>query len=221
MSEIVTERVSTAPKRTRRKEARPGEIIAAGIAEFAEHGFERARLDRIAKAAGVAKGTIYLYFENKEALFMAAVEEYVLVTMTETEVELEMGDDLSTTDLITRMIGRAYAKMTAQEPLAIMRILVAEGHRFPHLMATYHNTVIARGTDLIKRLLERGVKRGEFPESPVTRIPEIIVAPVMFMAMNRMTFADLHPLDQDDFREAHIQMVLSALGLKSCAEATA
>ena len=75
------------PKTQRRKEARPSEIIEAGINEFAAHGFERARLDRIAKSAGIAKGTVYLYYESKEALFLAAAEKYVVQVMAENEAQ--------------------------------------------------------------------------------------------------------------------------------------
>ena len=76
-------------KPRRRKDARPAEILAAGIKEFAQFGFERARLDRIAEVAGISKGTIYLYYTSKEALFLAAVEEHIITVMAENETVLE------------------------------------------------------------------------------------------------------------------------------------
>ena len=210
-----TKPAEEAPKRTRRKEARPGEIIAAGIAEFAEHGFERARLDRIAKAAGVAKGTIYLYFENKEALFMAAVEEYVVSAMAETEADMAFDQNAKIAEVFRRLVARLYDKMAGEELLAIMRILISEGHRFPHLIKTYHDTVIERGMKILNEILARGRARGEITPGPVDQTPEVIIAPVMFYCVHKMVFDGLRPMDRDAFIEAHLTMILGALDLKS------
>ena len=201
-------------KRSRRKEARPGEIIAAGIKEFSAHGFERARLDRIATAAGVAKGTIYLYFENKEALFEAAVEEYVVSMMAATEQDFSVSPEASTIEMIKMLMARAYGHFASDGPLAIMRILIAEGQRFPHLTETYHRIAISRGVKILQGLLDRGIARGEIRESAMTQTPEIIIAPCMFYAINKMAFDGFLDIDQDAFMAAHQQMVLAGLGLE-------
>ena len=68
---------SKEPRWQRRAEDRPREICAAALDLFAEKGFAAARLDEIARRAGVSKGTLYLYFHNKEDLFRAVVRDTV------------------------------------------------------------------------------------------------------------------------------------------------
>ncbi|MEL6608020.1 MAG: TetR/AcrR family transcriptional regulator [Pseudomonadota bacterium] len=200
------------PSRTRRrKAARPGEIVAAGIEEFAEHGFERARLDRIAAKAGIAKGTIYLYFPSKEALFLAAVEEHVISVMAENELTLQTFEG-STEDLLRVSLKSAYAKMLSPENQAVMRILISESHRLPDMAQTYHDMAIKRGSALLAGLVERGIARGELRESAATQTPELLIAPIMFACLHNMTFQHIDPLDIDEYFEGHIEMIMRGIG---------
>ena len=76
------------PKRRRDPEGRPQQILEAAFVEFGERGLAGARLDDIAKRAGVAKGTIYLYFPNKEALFREMVQTTKIAALEEAESRL-------------------------------------------------------------------------------------------------------------------------------------
>ncbi|MGR3491738.1 MAG: TetR/AcrR family transcriptional regulator [Shimia sp.] len=205
-------KTSTSTKKPvrRRKDARPGEIVAAGIAEFAEHGFERARLDRIAKAAGIAKGTIYLYFESKDALFLAAVEEYIAGTMSESE-QLASGFSGTTEELLRALLDRLYTQFLRPEHQAIMRILIAEGHRMPEVMTQYHSLTIDRGVGVLKAILQRGVDRGEVRPSAIIDHPQVMIAPSMFLALNRMMFTGTYKLDIEQYKEAHIEVILRGI----------
>ena len=71
--------------RKRRKEARPTELTAAALALFVEKGFSATRLEDVASRAGVSKGTLYLYFDSKEALFKAVIQEGILPVVVENE----------------------------------------------------------------------------------------------------------------------------------------
>lgn len=198
------------PKTRRRKEARPGEIVTAGIAEFAEYGFERARLDRIAQRAGIAKGTIYLYFPSKEALFIAAAEEHVVTTMAENETRVTHFEG-STEDLIREVLRSAYAKMMTVENQAIMRILVSEAHRLPDLAKTYHDMAITRGVSVLTKIVERGIQRGELSESAATQNPQLLIAPAVYVCLNGMAFSDLNPIDVDSYFEGHVELIMRGL----------
>lgn len=79
---------TTASTRQRRKEARPAELAAAALALFVEKGFAATRLDDVAARAGVSKGTLYLYFDSKEALFRAVIEESVLPLIEASEARV-------------------------------------------------------------------------------------------------------------------------------------
>jgi len=203
----------SAPKVRRRKQARPGEIIEAGMGEFVEHGFERARLDRIAKAAGIAKGTIYLYFESKEVLFEEVVKTHVLSVMEAADADIS--DVEGTTEmLVQKLLSRIYEHMTTQNTQTIIRILLTEGDRFPELVQRYHDVAISKGTHVLERFLSRGIARGEIEPGPMTKVPELLIAPIMFYVVNQIVFSAHKTLDRDAFFAGHVDMVLRALKMK-------
>ncbi|MEO0916358.1 MAG: TetR/AcrR family transcriptional regulator [Pseudomonadota bacterium] len=193
-------------KPRRRKEARPAEIVAAGIAEFEEHGFHRSNLNRIAKAAGISKGTIYLYFESKEALFLAAIEHHVTSVMGDSEAELS-DDDGTTHQLLTRLLRNMYARFVHGEAQALFRILLTEGDRLPNLISNYHAMTVHRGATLLKKILARGVDRGEVRRGPVLDTPQVLIAPAVYFAVHNMMFKSTQPLEFERFFEAHIDMM--------------
>jgi len=191
----------------RRKDARPAEIIAAGISEFAQYGFERARLDRIAKAAGISKGTIYLYYDSKEALFLAAAEEHVITVMAENENVLETFEG-TTSEMLTKLLQSVYQRFVEGEAQALFRILITEGDRIPDVVASYHAMTIKRGATLLRRILERGVARGEVSDSAILANPQVVIAPAIFFALHNMMFRKSGKLEFESFFEAHINLVL-------------
>ncbi len=201
---------STEKKRQRRKDARPAEIIEAGLAEFAEKGFAGARLSDVAARAGVVKGTIYRYFDNKEALFQAAVKSRIISTLDDVGdlVEAYPG---STDELLRLVLKVIYEKIVASDARVLLRIIIAEGARFPDIPAYYYRESIAKGMALIDRIVQRGISRGEFQDGPMTKMPNIIMGPAIFAAVWKMTFEPVEPLDLDLFMEAHVDMALNGL----------
>lgn len=202
--------LENAPKTRRRKDARPGEIIEAAMTEFAQQGFERAKLDAIAKAAGISKGTIYLYFDSKEALFEQAIKTYVLAVMDAADADISAMDG-STEVLLRKLVERIYNHMVGSHATTIMRILILEGDRFPDLVQLYHDTAISKGIRVLKRFLARGIARGEIEETAMTKVPELLIAPTMFFAINQMVFSAQKPLDRGAFFEGHVDMIVRAL----------
>ncbi len=193
-------------KPRRRKDERPAEIVSAGISEFEKHGFYRANLNRIAKTAGISKGTIYLYFESKEALFLAAIEQHVTSVMGESEAEMSDGEG-TTRQLLTRLLQNMYARFVHGEAQALFRILLTEGDRLPNVISSYHSMTVQRGATLLKQILARGVKRGEVRSSPVLDTPQVLIAPAVYFAVHNMMFKSTQPLDFERFFEAHIDMM--------------
>lgn len=196
----------TARKQRRRKEARPAEILAAGITEFEEHGFAGANLNRIAQKAGISKGTIYLYFASKEALFMAAIEEHVTSVMGESEAELS-AEEGTTRELLERLLRNMYARFVHGEAQALFRILLTEGDRMPNVISDYHAMTVQRGTTLLKRILARGLERGEVRDGPHMEIPNVLIAPAIYFAVHSMMFRSAQPLDFEKYFEAHTDML--------------
>ena len=200
------ERSGTPPKKRRRKEARPAEIVAAGISEFEEHGFHRANLNRIALKAGIAKGTIYLYFKSKEALFLAAIEEHITSVMGDSEAEM-LRVEGTTRELLTNLLKNMYGRFVHGEAQALFRILLTEGDRMPDVISEYHAMTIQRGSVLLKKILARGVDRGEVREGPVLTTPHVIIAPAVYFAVHEMMFKASKPLDFEDYFETHVDVM--------------
>ncbi len=167
-----------APTRQRRKEARPGELTAAALDLFVEKGFAATRLDDVAARAGVSKGTLYLYFDSKEALFKAVVREGLLPALAEGEqlVSAYSGDSSS---LLREVIAGMWLQIGSQRVGGLPKLVFAEARNFPEIARFYHEEVIRRGTSLIASVVERGIRRGEFRPRNMLATVHILVAPML------------------------------------------
>ncbi len=156
------------PKWRRLPEERPQQILDAAIEVFGDHGLADARLEDIAKRAGVSKGTIYLYFPNKEALFKEMIRQTVVDQLEQTEREL-VNDHGSATDQVRLFMRWWWALMRGPDYQRIHRLVVGELQRFPELVEFFWDEVIVRRQLLLDRLIQRGVDSGEFrPVDPTT-----------------------------------------------------
>jgi AcrR family transcriptional regulator len=184
--------------------------VDAALALFAEKGFAAARLDEVAARAGIAKGTIYLYFDSKEALFEAVVRARVLPVLDEagTVAAAYQG---STAELLRALLKKLYAELVGSDLKQILRLLVAEAGRAPHLAAFYHREVLSRGKGLLGAVLRRGVERGEFRRAPALDMPEVVMGPAIMAAVWTLVFQAHAPLDLDAFFEAHVDLALNGL----------
>jgi len=180
----------------RRKQARPGEILDAALKVFAEKGFAAARMDDIAKRAGVTKGTIYLYFENKEAVFKSLVRESVGATLSTVSADIANleGPTRALLSLVLTTMGQL---LIDSDKVALPKIVIAESANFPWLAEFYRFEVIERGLSLMTSLIRRGVERGEFRDLPAQHVARLCVAPILLSAIWRVTFSHLDPEPYD------------------------
>src|SRR6266436_4550401 len=139
----------------RRKDARPGEIVAAGLACFAERGFAATRLDAVAKRAGVTKGTLYLYFPNKEELFKAVVRQAIVANIARGEALVAESAEPAPV-LLERLI-RHWAQLIPTPASAIPKLVLAEAGNFPDLARFYLDEVVNRGRALIRGVIRKGI----------------------------------------------------------------
>lgn len=199
-------------KRRRRKDARPGEILDAGLAEFADKGFAAARLEDVARRAGIAKGTIYLYFPSKEALFEAAIRDRLVGTIDGFSAATA-GFEGSTEELLRRLLTIVYARLVGTDAVVLLKILISEGHRFPELVALYREVVVSRGLEMLRAILDRGIARGEVREAPASGDPRLIIAPAIMAAVWTLLFSAQAPLDRQALLDAHIDLLMHGLGV--------
>ena len=195
----------------RRKDARPGEIVAASLACFAERGFAATRLEDVARRAGVTKGTLYLYFPNKEELFKAVVRQAVVPNIVLGEALVAHSSEPAPV-LLERLIARLQAAMVAPAS-AIPKIVIAEAGNFPDIARFYLEEVIERGLRLVRRVLKAGVARGEFRPMDVDGTAFCVVAPMVLGMLWRHSFArhERRPLDANALCRAHVQILLRSV----------
>lgn len=155
---------SQEPRWRRLPEERPGQILSAALAVFGERGLAASRLEDIAKRAGLSKGTIYLYFPNKEELFREVVRHTVISQLEEGErMVSENGENAtSATTTLTEFMHRYWTFIRSAQFAPIFRLIHAEIHNFPDLARFYGEEVVARGHRLISAIIARGVESGEF-----------------------------------------------------------
>jgi AcrR family transcriptional regulator len=203
--------VTRAEPRRRRKAERPHEILEAAFAEFSRNGYATTTLDQIAERAGVTKGTIYVYFESKEQLFITMVRGLMKVTLDILQEMLETHQG-STADLLRAQFSFIYQHIVEDRRRREMaRLLIAEASRFPALTDRYQEEVHRPCMEFLEKTIQRGLDRGEFRASAVTECPLVIIAPIALVDTWIMMFEDRHPLDLKTYFDAHIELVIRGL----------
>jgi len=201
------------PRRERRKDARPGELIDAALDVFSDRGFAGARLDDIARRAGVTKGTVYLYFASKEELFEAAVRHTLVSSIARADATVRDFEG-STPDLLRAVLTGWWHGVVRTKAAALGKLMVAEATNFPELARFYYDNVIEPGRRLQARILERGIERGEFRPVPVELTVSFIIAPLLYVQYNQHSFAKViagAAIDSDGFLDAFVEHLLAAL----------
>jgi AcrR family transcriptional regulator len=208
----MTEVLETRPEgRRRRKAERPQEILEAAFVEFSRNGYASTALDQIAERAGVTKGTIYVYFENKEHLFISMVRE---ITKAKFDIVHGMQEthEGSTADLLRAQFHYMYQHILEDDRRReVVRMLIAEAPRFPELADRYHEEILKPCLEMLRQAIQRGVDRGEFRNSSILSAPQVVIAPIALVDLWIMMFSDRQPLDLKAYFEAHLDLVLNGL----------
>jgi AcrR family transcriptional regulator len=211
MTNLLETRTET---RRRRKAERPQEILEAAFLEFSRNGYATTTLDQIAERAGVTKGTIYVYFENKEHLFISMVRELMKATL-EPVCEMFEHHEGSTADLLRAQFSFIYQHIVEDKRRReVVRMLIAEASRFPALADRYYEEIHRPCLELLTQAVQRGIDRGEIRRSAATECPLVIMAPIALVDLWMMMFDDRHPLDLKTYFNAHLDMVLNGLLVK-------
>jgi AcrR family transcriptional regulator len=196
----------------RRKEARPQEILDAALAVFAQKGFSAARMEDISRRAGVTKGTIYLYFESKEALFKALVRESLAPTI-QGVIERAQAYDGPSRDLLVLVLSTVGGFIRTSDRVVLPKIVIAEAGNFPELVRFYREEVIDKGLRLLETIVARGIARGEFRKVDPVHVARLCIAPILLAAFWRITFAplDREPYDYEGLISTHIDTLLRGI----------
>jgi AcrR family transcriptional regulator len=197
--------------RRRRKAERPKEILEAAFEEFSRNGYASTTLDQVAERAGVTKGTIYVYFENKEHLFISMVRELTKATL-DTVMEMFEQHQGSTAELLRAQFSFIYEHIVGdRRRREVLRMLIAEASRFPALADRYHEEIHKPCLDLLQKAIQRGIDRGEIRRSAVIDCPQVIIAPIALVDLWMILYDTRQPLDLKAYFNAHLDLVLNGL----------
>jgi AcrR family transcriptional regulator len=198
--------------RQRRKEARPAELMAAALELFVSKGFAATRLDDVAAHAGVAKGTLYLYFDSKEALFKAVIQQGI-VPVLDQDAELISNFSGNSVALLQWLVLNWWERVSTTPLGKISRIIMSEAGNFPELADFYNNAVIIRGRDLLRQALNRGIASGEFRPLDMDVTIDAIFAPMMMLLIWGNSLSILGCLTQEPSRylARHLDLILNGL----------
>lgn len=200
------------PRWERRKQDRPQELLAAALQVFVERGYAATRLEDVATRAGVSKGTLYLYFENKESLFKSVVRTHMLPLLDQAEAWIDRYTGSSAGLLRELLLGWWEAASTSGLN-GITKLMMAESGNFPELARFYHDEVIARSDAMVVRMLERGMARGEFRKIDAEAMKKVIVAPVVMLMLWEQSFGpcSIAPIDPRSYLASHVDLCINGL----------
>jgi AcrR family transcriptional regulator len=194
-----------APNRAAKSEARREAIVKAALAEFCARGFAATRIDDVAARAGVAKGTIYLHFNDKEALFREIVTTMLVPLVAVIEAP---PPDLPIREVLTRFFDLFVQEIYSTERRNVLRLVMNEGPRFPEFAEFHYRNVVERAIAAMRALLQRAHARGELKNDTLVRFPQLIVAPGMVAIIWSGLFDRFSPLDVAAMLRAHLDVLL-------------
>lgn len=178
-----------APKWSRRKDARPTEIVEAAIDLFVAKGFAGTTLSEVARRAGVVKGTLYLYFETKEDLFRAAARQAFAENLEVLERSSATHDG-SVAEMVPMMLKRVAARIGDGRIPGIMRMVLAESRAFPDLARIWHDEIVSRVLSLLTELIVQGQQHGEVRQGDPKLFAISIAGPMVMALLFREVFGD-------------------------------
>ena len=192
-------------RKTRSIERREA-ILSAALDEFSIRGFEAARLDDVARRAGVAKGTIYLYFRDKESLFQELIRTMLAPLVGTIEA---MGEaDVPIALLADRIVDLFVREVYGTRRKDVIRLMITEGRRFPKLAEFYYREVLSRVIGAVRALLRRAAARGEIPEG-LADYPQIVAAPGLVAIVWSGLFDRFEPLDVRKMMKTHVELLFA------------
>ncbi|WP_207790032.1 TetR/AcrR family transcriptional regulator [Sphingosinicella humi] len=202
------------PRWRRRKEDRPGDICAAALQVFAEKGFAGARIEEIARRAGLSKGTLYLYFPTKEAVFRAVVRDAVAPNI-EVIRQTVLASDQPFDELVRMLLPRVAEIITAVPLGAVLKMVVGESRNFPELAKVWHDDVVLKAVTILSDAIENAQDRGEVRPGDSRIHAFSLVGPMLLGVLWRETFTPVGAaeIDLPAIARQHAETVLGGLSI--------
>jgi AcrR family transcriptional regulator len=214
---------SHCPFRRRRKEARPAELLEAALKLFVEKGFAATRSEEVARAAGVSKGTLYLYFPSKEELLKAVIQHFLADEIAAGAKEAASADG-PTLQVMEELLISWWMRLYDSPASGVFKLVITEVRNFPEIARFYVERVIRPGHDLVGGLLARGIACGEFQPVDLESAAQSIIMPLVLLCIHKHSLgacgiADAcgGKLDADPrgFVRDHLRLVFKGLEVRA------
>lgn len=197
-------------KRAKNSAARREAILAAALDEFTERGFAMTRIEDVARRAGVGKGTIYLHFRDKEALFQELVT--AMLGPLVADIERMPDIDLPIRAVMERLFARFVTEIYDTKRRDVLRLVMTEGPRFPQLAEFYYRHVVERALNVLRGLMDRARARGEISDSRLADFPQLLMAPALVAVIWSGLFDRFAPIDIAALLRAHLDQLFGPGG---------
>lgn len=200
------------PKFRRRKADRPAEIVGAALAVFAEKGFAAARLEEIARRAGVSKGAVYLYFETKEDIFRAVVGQAIAPNIAAVKA-MAAAHPGPLRDLL-RGVTAHVAKVVEATPVGgVLKMVVGEARNFPEIARVWHDELVSQAIGAMAAAIESAQIRGEVKPGDPRIYALQLIAPLLVAILWRETFVPVGApaFDLPRLIDQHIETLLCGM----------
>jgi AcrR family transcriptional regulator len=200
------------PRWERRKEARPSELLEAALDLFVERGYAATRLEDVASRAGVSKGTLYLYFENKEDLFKAVVRGGIVPAIEQAEQLVDQFQG-NATDLLREIVLGWWNLIGGTSHAGITKLIISESRNFPEIATFWYEDVVVRANRMFARALKRGVDSAEFRTMDIEYTVRVMMAPVIMLMLwsHSLGACERTPVDTARYLENYLQMLLGGI----------
>jgi AcrR family transcriptional regulator len=200
--------------RQRRKEARPQELLDAALELFSQKGFAATRSEEVAARAGVSKGTLYLYYPSKEELLKAVIKQRLSSAIAEVAAQADRYDGPSA-GLLEELLTGWWISVFDSPSSAVFKLVITEVLNFPELAEFYVTEVVDPGKQLIGRVIERGIRRGEFRAVDVPATVLSLVMPMVMLCIHKHSLGACpmvhESVDPHLFIRQHVELVIRGI----------
>lgn len=171
-------------RRARRKQERPGELLEAALTLFVEKGYAAARMEEVARRAGVSKATVFLYFPSKLDLFKAVVKHNISDHFQQWNDRFAQFDGTSA-ELLRLTMLLWWDRIGSTRASGISKLMMSEGSNFPDMAEFFHQAVIRPGQNILRGVIQRGIERGEFRSVCLEHALQGVISVMVFLALSR------------------------------------
>lgn len=198
------------------KDRRRQEILEAALQAFYARGMTATRMEDVARAAGLSKGALYLYFRSKEALFEALIETVAKPNLARVEAVIRSAP--SAKAALEGLAALAPRVIRDTDAPKLLKIMVGDAVEFPDLLRSYRQEVVDRMLNALAGMLAAARDRGELSVRDPALTARLIVGPILMAALWRILFerpegggAQGERLDLEAYFAEHVRLLLRAL----------